>query len=208
MGYVPWQRIYGLATIASAINGSSAYLATVQTIAAERCRSSPTLDIDDRKQTLFSCYFSISTAIMDFLTISDFIQVSVGFLVWNDSFIIFVISPQKCTKKYTLNKVFIDFWYRHFTIRSSTKAHRPHPLKVRWVTSKLLKKSVDQGVCLHYASDFWSNSMISWLISTIDFWGNTSKCTRFRFGPIGHVKGDGLDIWVSPRVNGGRFENG
>ena len=138
-------------------------------IAAERYRSSPTLDIDDRKQTLFSCYFSISTAILDFLMISDFIQISVGFLVWNDSFIIFVISPQKYTKKYTLNKVFIDFWYRHFIIRSSIKAHGPHPLKVRWVTSKLLKKSVDQGVCLHYASDFWSNSMVSRLISTVDF---------------------------------------
>ena len=31
----PWQRIYGLATIASAIKGSSAYLATVQTVQIE-----------------------------------------------------------------------------------------------------------------------------------------------------------------------------
>ena len=50
----PWQRIHGLATTASAIKGSSACLATVQTIAAECCRSSPKLDIDDRNPTLFS----------------------------------------------------------------------------------------------------------------------------------------------------------
>ena len=35
----PWQCIYGLATIASAIKGSSAYLATSQTIEADSLRS-------------------------------------------------------------------------------------------------------------------------------------------------------------------------
>ena len=40
----PWQRIYILATIVSAINGSSAYLATVWTIVAD-CHRLP--DIDD-----------------------------------------------------------------------------------------------------------------------------------------------------------------
>ena len=36
----PWQRIYDLATIVSAIKGSSTYLATVQIIVADRRRSS------------------------------------------------------------------------------------------------------------------------------------------------------------------------
>ena len=47
----PWQRIYGLATIALAIKGSSAYLATVQTIVADHHRTNPMPDVDNSSFT-------------------------------------------------------------------------------------------------------------------------------------------------------------